>query len=81
MLLMMLLPAWALLWQLFAAETGWFWSPGKHALLLVVGLVTLGLQVWMAVEAIILWPSVRGVLEEALPPLPARAAKEAGGQQ
>ena len=77
MILMMVMPAWAMLWQLFSTDLdiegqriGWIWLAGDHVLLVTIGIITLCLQFWMAVEAILLWPSVRGVLEEALPPLP-----------
>jgi len=92
MIVMMVMPAWAMIWQLFSTELnakgdeiGWIWSPGDHLLLTTIGLATLGLQLWMAIEAIILWPSVRGVLEEALPPLPPKqnltpSTESAGGQ-
>jgi carbon starvation protein len=69
---MMVMPAWAMSLQLFAPESGWFWSLGDNLLLATIGMATLGLQLWMAVEAVLLWPSVRGVLEEALPPLPSK---------
>jgi carbon starvation protein len=68
MVFMIVLPAWALIWQLFNQDTGWCWK-GDKIMLAIVGLVTLGLQFWMVAEAIIMWPKARGVLEEALPPL------------
>ncbi len=85
MIVMMVMPAWAMLWQLFAPETGWIWSASDHVLLVSIGIVTLCLQLWMAIEALLLWPSVKGVLEEALPPLPAKpdfkpAIHSSGGQ-
>ncbi len=81
MVFMIVLPAWALMWQLFNANTGWCWTNDK-LLLATVGLVTLGLQFWMVVEAIIMWPKAHGVLEEALPPLskPARNLNASGGR-
>jgi carbon starvation protein len=81
MVAMLIMPAWALLWQLFNEHSGWAWPfwamfSGDEAwawsnshLLLGIGLTTLGLQVWMVIEGILLWSSARGVLEEALPPL------------
>ena len=38
-------------------------------MLSVVAIITLGLQVWMVVEAVIAWPTAKGVLESELPPL------------
>ena len=82
MILMMIMPAWALCWQLFSSQQGWFWPfwamvtkadvpfvwQNSH-LLLGVGLCTLCLQVWMLWEAFLLWPKTSGVLEEQLPKL------------
>ena len=70
MIVMIIMPAWALVWQMFNSRTGWYFS--ESYLLFGVGAVTLLLQVWMVVEALLVWPRSRGVLEEALPPLPPR---------
>ena len=67
MIFMMIMPAWALLWQLFHSETG-FYAQQKW-LLLTFGVAVLGLQIWMLVEGVLVWTKSRGVLEEALPPL------------
>lgn len=67
MLIMVVMPIWALSWQIFNAETGWW--PKQNYLLLSIGVATLLLQFWMIVEALLAWPQARGVLEEALPPL------------
>ncbi len=71
MILMVIMPTWALIWQMFNAETGWF-ETGNY-LLLGVGAVTLVLQLWMVTEAVLVWPRAKGVLEEKLPPLRATA--------
>lgn len=68
MIFMIVLPGWALVWQLFNAETGW-WFQSDRILVTWIGLITLGLQIWMVIEAIIIWPKARGVLEDTLPPL------------
>ena len=87
---MCVLPMWALGWQLFNANNGWFWTlwpmlSGKEVwqwhdshLLCVIGLATLALQMWMIVEAMLLWPKAKGVLEQDLPPLPDRLATAGG---
>jgi carbon starvation protein len=66
---MLIMPAWALLWQMFVeapgAETGW-WQDGRW-ILLAIGLATLALEIWTIVEAVLLWPRVKGVLEDQLP--------------
>ena len=72
MLIMIILPAWALLWQMFNSETGWWWS--QKYLLLSIGLAVMALQIWMVFEALLMWPRAKGVLEEALPPLDGEAA-------
>jgi len=80
LVIMVILPAWALGWQLFSTETngatgrpiGWFWNfiaHGEPLLLTVIALLTLVLQVWMVIEAVAMWPRAKGVLEKALPPL------------
>ncbi len=73
MSIMLILPVWALLLQLFAPESGW-WHQEKW-LLVAFGLTTLALQFWMVVEALLIWPRVKGVLEEPLPPLPTTPRK------
>ena len=76
MVIMVIMPAWAMLWNLFNPETGW-WQQEKY-LLVGFGAGILGLQAWMVVEAAIAWPRAKGVLEEALPPL--SGAELAGGR-
>jgi carbon starvation protein len=67
MLMMLVMPTWALLWQMFNTHNGWFLQ--KNYLLLGFGGVILLLQAWMVIEAVLIWPTAKGVLEEALPPL------------
>ena len=64
---MSVLPSVALLWQLFNPESGWV----DHEKWLLTGFAVaiLGLQVWMVVECILLYPRIRGVMEKELPPL------------
>ena len=54
MLLMLVMPAWAMLEQV----TGDFWPNGKWPLL-SFGVAILCLQAWMAIEALLVWPKVR----------------------
>ncbi len=81
MIFMIILPGWALVWQLFNPNTGW-WVSDDKLLVAIIGTVTLGLQIWMVVEALIMWPKAKGVLEEALPPLskPSADLKSSGGR-
>ncbi|MEM1304561.1 MAG: carbon starvation protein A, partial [Planctomycetota bacterium] len=64
--LMLVVPGWAMTHQL-ATD---FVPKGKWPLA-AFGLVILALQAWMIVEALLVWPRARGVLEEALPPIDA----------
>ena len=63
MLFMLAMPAWAL-----AIDVQRWWAGGSWALVAVAA-VMLAVEAWMAVEAVLLWPKVRGVLESPLPPL------------
>lgn len=74
MVIMVVMPAWALLWQLFNGQTGWVgqmsdagwtWTLADHKLLGTIGLITFALQIWMVTEAVLMWPKAKGVLEEA----------------
>ncbi len=62
MLFMLVMPAWAMLSQLPA-----WWAPdslgGRNWLLIVIAVATLALEAWMLVEAALLWPRVKGVVE------------------
>ncbi len=66
MVVMLLMPAWAMLHQMFNPDTGWLFE-GKY-LLFVFGLVVEGLQFWMIAEGVIAWRNARGNYPE-LPPL------------
>ncbi|MBM80263.1 MAG: carbon starvation protein A [Planctomycetaceae bacterium] len=70
MIMMMIMPAWAMLWNMFNPDTGWLHS-GK-TLLFWNGVAILTIQVWMIVEGLLLMPKAKGILEEALPPLPSK---------
>ncbi len=65
MLLMLLMPAWAMLWNLFNAQSGWWWN--DKMLLVGFAMVVLGLQAWMVVEGLLIWPRSKGLLESPLP--------------
>lgn len=66
MLIMLVMPFWALTLNLFSSDG--FLARGDYHLF-AIGLLVLCLQVWMVIEAILVWPKARGVLEETLPPL------------
>jgi len=67
---MLVMPAWAMLAQL----PGWLASDTPNWALIGIAIATLLLEAWMIVEAVLLWPRVKGVLEEPL----AGAEPEAG---
>ena len=67
MLLMLVVPGWGMLYNILFQ-----WN--DEPMLFAFGAVILALQLWMIIEAVLMWPRVRGVLEEPLPPLPARAS-------
>jgi carbon starvation protein len=71
MIFMLCLPAWAML-----TDLGRWWNKGQY-LLSGVALLVFLLEVWMVLEAILLWPKVKGVLEPMLPPLPVRRGRSA----
>ncbi len=71
MIVMLLMPAWAMLHQMFVPETGWL-ANGNY-LLFGFGVVVEALQVWMIAEGVIAWRNARGNYPE-LPPLETIAA-------
>jgi carbon starvation protein len=75
-LMMIGLPAWALLWQMFNATTGWYHT--ESHLLMGIAVAVMALQIWMVVEAMLMWPRAKGVLEEALPPLESKVPLAGG---
>jgi carbon starvation protein len=50
----------------------------QQYMMAAVAILVLALEVWIVVEAILMWPKARGIMEEALPPLPSRAAAGVG---
>jgi len=70
MILMIVLPNWAMVHQMRS-----WWSTGQW-LLLGLGAVVSLLEIWMIIEAALLWTRVRGVAPAPLPPWPGpRAAR------
>ena len=65
LLFMLIMPAWAMLMTL----PDWINPPaGKpNWSLIIIAISTLVLEAWMIVEALLLWPKVKGVLEAPLP--------------
>ena len=79
-LLMIGLPFYALIWQMTNPDSGWFGSNKPNWLLGGIALLTLSLQIWMVVEAILILPRAKGTLEEALPDLNKKAESLSSGR-
>lgn len=67
MVFMLLMPAWAMVHQLFVQgmgmETSWLGAEKRNWPLIIIALGTMVLEVWMLIEAIIAWPRAKGVSE------------------
>ncbi len=59
MVFMLVIPAWAMLLDL----PRWLHSNDPNWVVIIIGIATMALEIWMLIEACILWPQVRGVLE------------------
>lgn len=67
---MLLVPAWAM-----AVSLPTWWDAERPSYVIIaIGAATLALEIWMIVEAILMWPKVRGVLEP-----PAASRRRAAG--
>lgn len=65
MIFMLIMPMWAMVWQVFIGGTdspSWL-SQGKW-LLVSIATITIVLEIWMVLEAIKLFPRVKGIIEE-----------------
>ena len=63
MIFMLIMPIWAMTYQLFFAP-GWLIAEKPNMLLGGIGLATIALEIWMIVEAIKLFPKAKGFLED-----------------
>lgn len=73
---MLVLPAVAMISQLFLGEGAWITGKTPNPLLASIGLATLALEAWILIEAASAWPRAKGILEEpakAIAPKPRRA--------
>jgi carbon starvation protein len=65
MIFMLIMPMWAMGWQVFVGGPGNpSWLSQGNWLLVSIAIITLVLEVWMIVEAIRLFPRAKGVIEE-----------------
>jgi len=69
------MPAWAMIHNIVFE-----WIPDGNYLLTGFGLFILGLQAWMMIEGLLIWPRSKGVLEQALPPLSDKELVKSGGR-
>ncbi len=64
MLFMLIMPLWAMTWQLAIGDAGQpSWIAKGDWLLSSIAFATIALEIWMIAEALLLFPKVKGVLE------------------
>ena len=61
MVFMLIIPAWAMLTDL----PKWINSEDPNWVIIVIGSSTLALELWMLIEACLMWPQVKGIVEPA----------------
>jgi carbon starvation protein len=61
MIFMLIMPIWAMSLQLFSGEQSWIKT--GNWLVVSIGFATIALEIWMIVEAFLLVPKVKGLLE------------------
>ena len=59
MVFMLIIPAWAMLTDL----PKWIDSDDPNWVIIVIGITTLALELWMLIEACLMWPQVKGIAE------------------
>jgi carbon starvation protein len=65
MIFMLIMPMWAMIWQVFVGDAGNpSWLSQGNWLLVGIALVTMVLEAWMIIEAVNLFPRVKGVEED-----------------
>lgn len=64
---MLIMPGWALI-----ESIRYEWWPTGSYLLVAIAVGAILLEAWMVIEALLLWPKVRGVAEAPLPPITPR---------
>ena len=61
---MLVVPMWAMIDQVFpGTERDMAWIADERWLLVCIGIATILLEAWMIIEAVLLIPRIRGVLE------------------
>jgi hypothetical protein len=81
MIFMLIMPMWAMIVQVFiGAGSAIGWIHSGNWILTSIGLATIALEIWMVIEAISMFPRVKGVLEaNALDQLPAGTSAAKAG--
>lgn len=65
MVFMLIMPMWAMLWQVFVGDGGNpSWLSQRNWLLVSIALSTVVLEVWMIIEAWRLFPRAKGIIED-----------------
>jgi carbon starvation protein len=65
MIFMLIMPGWAMVWQVFiGGEGNPSWLSQGNWLLVGIAVVTVLLEIWMIIEAVRLFPRVKGVVED-----------------
>ncbi|QQE11657.1 carbon starvation protein A [Planctomycetota bacterium] len=67
MIFMLIMPAWAMYYQLFVGSDdfpAWITDENPNELLIFIGAATILLEAWMIIEALLLWPKTKGILED-----------------
>jgi carbon starvation protein len=80
MLFMLVMPVWAMLSQLFVGpggSAGWI-EQGRWTLVFI-GVATIALEVWMLIEAWVMFPKVKGVVESVSPTAAGEGSPTGGG--
>jgi carbon starvation protein len=66
MVFMLIMPLWAMIWQLFVGGADSpSWVAQEKWTLVFIGLATIVLECWMIIEAVLLFPRAKGILETA----------------
>jgi carbon starvation protein len=60
---MLILPATAMIMQVFIGKGAWLTGENPNYLLSTIGIATLALEAWILVEAAKAWPKAKGILE------------------
>ena len=61
---MLILPAFAMISQLFIGDAAWITGENPNFLLATIAIATLALEAWILVEAAAAWPRAKGILEQ-----------------